>query len=196
MTTRAIVGSVLLLGLLGGTGCAKTAIAARDAQVLDAASKAETIQNQRTIFELRSDIQQLQQELGAARAAQARLEGELREAQRSVAEAQRQVSAQREELARVREERDKVVQAGREAQGQLIELGQLRQQVAEAERAQTRLEALEKAVEQQAKDMADLKAAAQKATVRVKPARPRVRTAEPTSKGALKQAVFPDAPAQ
>jgi hypothetical protein len=113
-----------------------------------------------------------------------------------LAEAQRQADLQREELNRTREERDRLAQSGRDAQGQLVELGRLRQQMADAERDQARLQTLEAAVEKQAQEMADLKAAVQKATVRVKPARPRARSAEPTSKGALKQAVFPDDPAR
>ena len=170
--TRDIFSAVLLLGFLVGTGCAWTKTTARDVQVMEAANKAETIQSQRTILELRGEIHSLQRELGAARAAQARLEGALRESQRHVAEAQRQVDIQREELAKAREERDRMAQAGREAQGQLIELGRLRQQVADAERERDRLQVLESAVEKQAKDMADMKAAAQKSAARIKPKLP------------------------
>ena len=106
-----------------------------------------SLQTQRTILDLRAEVQHLHKELGAARAAQARLEGELRDAQRRVAEAQSLVEEQRHTLAAARDEREKAAQAGREAQGQLNELSKLRRQAAEAEQAQTRMQALESAVE-------------------------------------------------
>ena len=159
---------VLLCALLLGAGCAGSQSSARDLQVIESASKAESMQAQRTIQDLHGEIQALQRDLGATRAAQARLEGELREAQQRVQDAQRQVDAQREELARVREERDRLVQTGREVQGQLVELGRLRQQVADAEGHQARLQAMEAAIEKQAKELADLKGRAQKAAAMVK----------------------------
>src|SRR3989442_11286574 len=155
--------AVVLSGLLLWAGCAGPQPSARDLQVIESASKAESMQAQRTILDLHAEIQGLQRDLGAARAAQARLEGELREAQHRVQEAQHQVDAQREELTRVREERDRLAQTGREVQGQLVELGRLRQQAADAEGSQARLQAMEAAVEKQARELAELKAGAQKA---------------------------------
>ena len=155
-----IVSAVLLAGLLAGTGCMGSK--ARDLQVMESASKAEAIQTQRTILDLRIEIQNLQRNLGAARAAQGRLEGELKEAQRRAAEAQQVVDSQREELAKAREEREKTAQTGREVQGQLVELGRLRQQVADAARDQTRIQALETALEKQSQEVAELKASVEK----------------------------------
>jgi LysM repeat protein len=137
-------------------------------QVTQAALKAESMQSQRTIAELRAELQGLQQELGAARAAQARLDGEQREAQRRAQEAQRAVEAQREELVRTREERDRLTAFTRELQGQMVELGRLRQQVGEAGRDQSRLQALEQAIERHTKELTELKAAMEKITTRSK----------------------------
>jgi len=163
-----VLGSVLLATLLAQQGCARSGPSAQDLQMLEAAGKAESQQAQRTIIELRGEAQGLQRELGAARASQARLEGELREAQRRVLEAQRTVDAQREESARIREERDRLAQAGHDAQTQLVELGRLRQQTAEAGRDQTRIQTLETAIDRQTQEMADLKTVMQKIVIQSK----------------------------
>jgi LysM repeat protein len=136
--------------------------------MMQAALKAESLQAQRTSMDLRAEMQGVQRELGAARAAQARLEGELREAQRRAQEAQRAVEAQREELVRTREERDRLAAISRELQGQLVELGRLRQQVGEAGHDQSRLQALEQAIERHTKELAELKTAMQKLSARSK----------------------------
>ncbi len=158
--------AALWCGLWMVAGCAGPSV--RDFQVTQAALKAESVQAQRTITDLRAEMQGLQRELGAARAAQARLEGELREAQRRALEAQRAVDVQREELARTREERDRLAAISRELQGQLVELGRLRQQIGEAGRDQSRLQALEQAIERQTKELAELKSAMQKLSTRSK----------------------------
>lgn len=136
---------------------------------METAAKAESLQAQRTILDLRAEIQGLQRDLGTARAAQAKLEGELREAQRRMMETERTAEARRGELTRTREERDRLAQAGFALQGQLVELGQLRQQAAEAGRDQTRLQALETAIERQTKEMAELKAMLQRISAPPKP---------------------------
>ncbi|HZC67244.1 MAG TPA: hypothetical protein VE201_01370, partial [Nitrospirales bacterium] len=148
-------------------GCAGPSV--RDFQMMQTALKAESLQAQRTIMDLRTEMQGLQRELGVARAAQARLEGELREAQRRAQEAQRGVDAQREELVRTREERDRLAAISRELQGQLVELGRLRQQVGEAGHDQSRLQSLEQAIERHTQELAELKAAMQKISTRSKP---------------------------
>jgi LysM repeat protein len=161
-------------------GCAGPS--ARDYQMMQAALKAESAQAQRTITDLRAEMQGVQRELGAARAAQARLEGELREAQRRVQETQRALDAQREELVRTREERDRLAAIGRELQAQLVELGRLRQQVGEAGRDQSRLQAIEQAIERQTKELAELKSAMQKLSTRAKQKPTSARLAVPTYK--------------
>ena len=159
--------AALWCGLWMVAGCAGNP-SVRDLQVTQAALKAESLQSQRTIADLRAEMQGVQQELGAARAVQARLEGEVREAQRRAQEAQRAVEAQREELVRTREERDRLATINRELQGQLVELGRLRQQIGEAGRDQSRLQALEQAIEQHSKELAELKAAVLKISPRSK----------------------------
>ena len=154
--------AALWCGLWMVAGCAGNP-SVRDLQVTQAALKAESLQSQRTIADLRAELQGLQQELGAARAGQARLDGEMREAQRRAQE------AQREELVRTREERDRLATINRELQGQLVELGRLRQQIGEAGRDQSRLQALEQAIEQHTKELAELKDAMQKLSTRSKP---------------------------
>ncbi|TLY34272.1 MAG: LysM peptidoglycan-binding domain-containing protein [Nitrospirae bacterium] len=158
--------AALWCGLWMVAGCAGPS--ARDFQMMQAALKAESAQAQRTITDLRAEMQGVQRDLGTARAAQARLEGELREAQRRVQEAQRALEAQREELVRTREERDRLAAISRELQAQLVELGRLRQQVGEAGRDQSRLQAIEQAIERQTKELAELKSAMQKLSTRAK----------------------------
>jgi LysM repeat protein len=139
-------------------GCGRGTLTAQDQELVQAALRAESAQNQRAMLDLRIEIQGLQKELGIARAAQARLEGELRESQRRLGDTQRVADAQREELARTREERDRQAQTGRDFQGQLAELTRLRQQVATAAVGdQKRLQDLEAALERQAKEIAELR---------------------------------------
>ena len=166
MRNRYILHAALWCSLWMVAGCAGPSV--RDLQVTQAALKAESLQAQRTVMDLRAEVQGVQRELGAARAAQARLEGELREAQCRAQEAQRAVEAQREELGRTREERDRLAAISREQQGQLVELGRLRQQVDEAGRDQSRLQALELALDRQTKELAELKSAMQKLSTRSK----------------------------
>jgi LysM repeat protein len=162
-------------------GCAGPSV--RDFEVTQAALKAESLQAQRTIMDLRAEMQGVQRELGAARAAQARVDGELREAQRHAQEAQRAVEAQREELVRTREERDRLATMSRELQGQLVELGRLRQQVGEAGHDQSRLQALEAAIERHTKELAELKSAMQKLSALSKQKPASARMAVPMYKG-------------
>jgi len=159
--------AALWCGLWIVAGCAGNA-SVRDFQVTQAAFKAESTQAQRTIMDLRAEMQVIQRELGAARATQARLEGELREAQRRAQESHRAVEGQREELVRTREERDRLAAISRDLQGQLVELGRLRQQVSEAGRDQSRLQALELAIERHTKELTELKSAMQKLLTRSK----------------------------
>jgi LysM repeat protein len=163
------------------TGCAGNP-SVRDLQVTQAALKAESLQAQRTIMDLRAEMQAVQRELGAARATQARLDGDLREAQRRAQEAQRAVEGQREELVRTREERDRLAAMTRELQGQLVELGRLRQQVGEAGVDHSRLQALEQAIEAHTKELTELKTAMEKLSTRSKPKPSSARSAGPMYK--------------
>jgi LysM repeat protein len=173
------LGGVLLVALAAASGCAGSQPTERDFQVMQTAYNAESAQTQRTILDLRAEVQGLQRELGTSRASLARLEGELRDARGRSAEAQRVMDSQRDELSRLREERERTAQAAREIDGQLVELGRLRQQAADAAREQPRLQALEAAVEKQARDLADLKARAPKASTRFKTRLPNAELAAP-----------------
>ena len=124
--------------LLLAAGCAGSGALVQDLQVTNAALKSETQQAYHRITELQVELQTLQRELGAARGAQARVEGELREGQRRVTDAQHVVDLQRDELTKSRDERERVVKTSQEMQGQLVELGRLREKAAEAERSQSR----------------------------------------------------------
>lgn len=148
----------MLSVMVAVSGCARNGLSGQDQEIVHSALKAESAQAQRTILDLRVELQGLQKELGTARAAQAHLEGDLREAHRRLSETQRISDAQREDLARTREERERLTQAGRDFQGQLAELNRLRQQVATAAVSdQKRLQDLEAALERQAKEIAELK---------------------------------------
>lgn len=169
-------------------GCAGPSV--RDFQMMQAALKTETLQAQRTITDLRAEMQGVQRELGTARALQARLESELREAQRRAQELQRALEAQREELVRTREERDRLAAIGRDLQGQLVELGRLRQQVSEASHDLSRLQALEQAIERHSKELAELKTAMQKLSTRSKQKSAGTRLAGPTYKDVSDRPAF------
>jgi len=180
--------ALLLTGLWMVAGCAGPSV--RDLQMTQATLKAESMQAQRTIMDLRTEIQGLQRELGATRAALARLEGELREAQRRAQEAQGAVEVQREALVRTREERDRLAAISRELQGQLAELGRLRQQVSEAGHDQSRLQAIEQAIERQTKELAELKTAMQKLSTRSKQKPAGARLARPIYKDVSDRPAF------
>lgn len=157
----ALIVALVVLG-----GCAGLQTTTHDLQVMETAARAEFQQAQRTILDLRAEIQVLQRELGTARAAQARTEGDWRETERRLRDAQHVVDLQREEMAQARAERERLTQAGRDMQGQLAEMGNLRQQVADAARGQERIKTLEETVEKYAKEMADLKAALRRPATR------------------------------
>lgn len=150
----------LLAILIIVAGCARNSLTGQgqDQELVQAALKAAAVQTQRTMLDLRTELQELQKELGISRIAQAYLEGELREAQRRLADTHRLLGTQREELARTREDRERLTQASRDFQGQLVELNHLRQQVATAVVGdQRRLQEMEAALERQAKEIAELK---------------------------------------
>jgi hypothetical protein len=128
----ALFGFMSLLVAVAVTGCARNSLTGQDQELVQAALKADAAQSQRTMLDLRTELQVLQKDLGTSRIAQARLEGDLRDSQRRLAETQRLMETQRDELARTREERDRIANAGRDFQGQLAELSRLRQQVATA----------------------------------------------------------------
>lgn len=77
---------------------------------------------QRTIAELRAELDARRQELADAQIARAQLEGRVREAERRLVEARQVIDLQREELAGSRSERERVARTGAALQSQLKQL--------------------------------------------------------------------------
>jgi Tfp pilus assembly protein FimV len=77
---------------------------------------------QRTIAELRVEIDARRQELADLQIARAQLEGRVREAERRLVEARHVIDLQREELAGSRSERERVARTGTMLQNQLKQL--------------------------------------------------------------------------
>lgn len=78
--------------------------------------------SQRTIAELRSELESRRQELADSQIARAQMEGRIREAERRLTEARHIIDLQREELASSRTERQRASQAGTALQNQLKQL--------------------------------------------------------------------------
>ena len=78
--------------------------------------------SQRTIAELRSELESRRQELADSQIARAQMEGRIREAERRLTEARHIIDLQREELSSSRTERQRVSQAGTALQNQLKQL--------------------------------------------------------------------------
>jgi flagellar biosynthesis chaperone FliJ len=77
---------------------------------------------QRTIAELRTEVDSRRQELADVQIARAQLEGRVREAERRLVEARHVIDLQREELAGSRSERERVARTGAVLQNQLKQL--------------------------------------------------------------------------
>ena len=84
--------------------------------------KASVRDAQRTMAELRTDLEARRRELAEAQVARAQLEGRVREAERRVIEARLVIELQREELAAARTERQRVSQSSLQLQGQMKQL--------------------------------------------------------------------------
>src|SRR4249920_3014210 len=84
--------------------------------------KASVRDAQRTVAELRTDLEARRRELAEAQVARAQLEGRVREAERRVLEARQVIELQREELAAARTERAHVSRSSFQLQGQLKQL--------------------------------------------------------------------------
>ncbi len=77
---------------------------------------------QRTIADLRGELEARRKELGEAQVARAQLEGKVRETERRLAEAKHVIDLQREELAAARNERERIARASQQLQAQLRHL--------------------------------------------------------------------------
>ena len=84
--------------------------------------KASVRDAQRTVAELRTDLESRRRELAEAQVARAQLEGRVREAERRVIEARQVIEMQREELAAARTERERVFRSSLQLQGRMKQL--------------------------------------------------------------------------
>lgn len=95
-----------------------------DLQLTTDTLKASVRDAQRTVAELRADLEVRRSELAEAQVARAQLEGRVREAERRVIEARQVIELQREELAVARTERARVSRGSHQLQGQLKQMQQ------------------------------------------------------------------------
>jgi len=116
----------LLLGGAGLAGCGPLEPIVEqevsDLQLTVDTLKTSLRDSQRTIAELRSELESRRQELADSQIARAQMEGRIREAERRLTEARHIIDLQREELTSSRTERQRVSQAGAALQSQLKQL--------------------------------------------------------------------------
>ncbi len=126
LTTR--VGLLCVVGfasaLLAGCGELEPM---REPEVVDLELTTDTLKAsmrdaQRTVAELRADLEARRRELAEAQVARAQLEGRVREAERRVLEARQVIELQREELAAARTERAQVSRSSLQLQSQMRQL--------------------------------------------------------------------------
>ncbi len=99
----------------------------REPEVVDLELTTDTLKAsmrdaQRTVAELRADLEGRRRELAEAQVARAQLEGRVREAERRVVEARQVIELQREELAAARTERAHVSRSSLQLQSQMRQL--------------------------------------------------------------------------
>ena len=115
-----------LLGGIGLVGCGPLEPIVEqevsDLQLTVDTLKSSLRDSQRTIAELRSELESRRQELADSQIARAQMEGRIREAERRLTEARHIIDLQREELTSSRTERQRVSQAGTALQNQLKQL--------------------------------------------------------------------------
>lgn len=90
-----------------------------DLELTTDALKASVRDAQRTVAELRADLDARRQEFAEAQIARAQLEGRVREMERRIVEARQVIELQREELAAARTERAHMLQRSLQLQGQM-----------------------------------------------------------------------------
>src|ERR1700704_2367261 len=104
--------------------------------------KASVRDAQRTVTELRTDLESRRRELAEAQVARAQLEGRVREAERRVIEARQVIELQREELAAARTERERVFRSSLQLQSQMKQLRKQRSKTVELSSARGGQEAI------------------------------------------------------
>ena len=167
MHTAQIRSMSLAAGLLL-TGC--SSLSTNNYAIMHEALKEESAQAQRTAASLHAEVQTLQEQLGASRAAQARSQGELRDSERRLIEAQRIAELKQDELAKAKETREQGEKTGSQAQLQLHELERLRQRVVDADREQKRIKVLEAYIKRLTKEVTTLNTTLRDSLLRPRPA--------------------------
>jgi len=162
------IGCLSLAAGLLLAGC--SSLSTNDYAIMHEAIKEESAQAQRAAASLHAEVQILQEQLGASRAAQARSQGELRDAERRLIEAQRIAELKQDELAKVKQASEQGEKTGHQVQIQLNELERLRQQVLDANREQKRIKVLQASIASLTKEVATLHATLRDSLVRAKPA--------------------------
>ena len=104
--------------------------------------KSSVREAQRTVADLRADLEARRRELAEAQVARAQLEGRVREAERRVIEARQVIELQREELAAARTERERVFRSSLQLQSQMKQLRKQRSKTGELGSAQGAQEAI------------------------------------------------------
>jgi LysM repeat protein len=143
------------------TGCAS--LLPQDHMVIQEALKQEAAQAHHTAAGLHAQVQMLEEQLGTARAAQARVQGDLRDSERRLVDAQRAADLHRDELTRAREVREQLAQTTNE-------LNRLRQQVADNDREQKRMRVLQTSLSKLTQEVAVLSTTVRDAIGQAKPA--------------------------
>lgn len=123
---RTVSFGVLVLGMGAMMACGPLELIV-EPEVSDLQLAVDTLKTslrdaQRTIAELRAEVDSRRQELADAQVARAQLEGRVREAERRLVEARHVIDLQREELAGSRSERERVARTGAVLQNQLKQL--------------------------------------------------------------------------
>ena len=119
----------------------------REPEVVELELTADTLKSsvreaQRTVADLRADLEARRRELAEAQVARAQLEGRVREAERRVIEARQVIELQREELAAARTERERVFRSSLQLQSQMKQLRKQRSKTGELGSAQGAQEAI------------------------------------------------------
>jgi predicted nucleic acid-binding Zn-ribbon protein len=151
------MGAAVCLLLMG---CAS--MLPQDYMVMQEALKQEAFQAQQTSVSLHVQVQVLEEQLGAARAAQARVQGELRDSERRLNVALRVAESQRDDVIKARESREQLVQA-------TDELNRLRQRVADTDREYKRMRVLQTSIHRLTEQVAMLNTSVRDGLVHSKP---------------------------
>jgi len=162
------IGCLSLAAGLLLAGC--SSLSTNDYAIMHEALKEESAQAQRTAASLHAEVQALQEQLGASRAAQARSQGELRDSERRLIEAQRIAESKQDELAKAKQASEQGEKTNSQVQIQLNELERLRQRVLDANREQKRIKVLQASIARLTKEVATLNTTLRDSLVRAKPA--------------------------